>query len=76
MIEGNFLLDEDEVSQINTLIENVNELKGRNYVDVINSWDDDILLNIFVDGKLYSEYNNTSSVIMFLCGIKVALEEV
>ena len=53
MIYGNWTLEEDEVAEMNDLLENVNGLIGREFVNVENNEDDETLFNIFADGKTY-----------------------
>ena len=75
MIYGNWTLEEDEVAEMNDLLENVNGLIGREFVNVENNEDDETLFNIFVDGKTYDTYCDYDSALSFLYGIKVAIEK-
>lgn len=74
MIYGNWTLEEDEVAEMNDLLENVNGLIGREFVNVENNEDDETLFNIFVDGKTCDTYCDYDSALSFVYGIKVAIE--
>lgn len=75
MIDGNWTLDENEVAEMNDLLDNVNGLIGREFVDVENNQEDNTLFNTFVDGEVVDTFCTYDSALSFVYGIKITIEE-